>query len=118
MQFNILDNIFLNIFLKKLLNMSPEKEKLKNTTTFQLKDKLFIILNNLLKNKLDIKEDTLNLELELNKELLLVDIQVDTQQEDILQVNMLLEEILIQQETLEMLILQLLILLINQLGIM
>eukprot|EP00178_Gracilaria_changii_P021631 TRINITY_DN6414_c0_g2_i1.p1 TRINITY_DN6414_c0_g2~~TRINITY_DN6414_c0_g2_i1.p1 ORF type:complete len:211 (+),score=18.67 TRINITY_DN6414_c0_g2_i1:532-1164(+) len=58
MPLNISDNTFLNISQKNRLNMLPEKEKLKNMNTSQLKDKLFTILNNLLKPNLEpVKED-------------------------------------------------------------
>lgn len=46
MPLNILDNTFLNIFLKDKLNTLLKKERSKSMNTFQLKDKSFIILNN------------------------------------------------------------------------
>jgi hypothetical protein len=50
MLLNILDNIFPNISLKNKLNMLLSNVKLRNINIFQSKDKLSIILNNLLKS--------------------------------------------------------------------
>jgi hypothetical protein len=88
MPLNISDNTFHNMSQKKQLNMLPEKEKLKSTNTFQLKDKSFTIQNNHLKSplhlliKLDIKFQVDNKSLEDKQ--LLVDIKPDIP-EDILE---------------------------------
>ena len=57
MQLSISGNIFLNIFLRKKLNMLLDKEKLKNMNISQLKDKLFTILNNLQKPNIQLNMD-------------------------------------------------------------
>ena len=65
MQLSISGNIFLNIFLRKKLNMLLDKEKLKNMNISQLKDKLFTILKEI--TMLLHKVDTLK----LNKHMLM-----------------------------------------------